>query len=73
MDIVKNQITPTIKEQIIQVRDTADANMLDCNAVQSVANREGWCELADYLHDRKNWKTYCHFIVTGKTGMEEEK
>lgn len=67
MDTAKNQMTPTIKEQILKVRDTAETNMFDCNAVMSIASREGWFELVDYLLDKENWKAYSRFILTGKT------
>lgn len=66
MDTAKNRITPTIKEQILKVRDTGETNMLDCAAVVSIANREGWYELVNYLSDRKNWIAYRHFIVAGE-------
>ncbi len=65
MDKAKNQMTPTIKEQIIKVRDTAETNMFDCHAVMRIAEREGWHELADYLSDKKNWPEYNHLILTG--------
>ncbi len=65
MDTGKNQLTPVIKEQILQVLDTTEANMFDCNAVMAIAKREGYDELADYLMDRKNWKAYSNFIVNG--------
>lgn len=74
MDTAKNQLTPTLKGQVLQVRDTAEADMLDCNAVMAIAAREGWYELADYLMDKKNWKTYGNFIVTGgETDTEKYK
>lgn len=72
MDTAKNQITPAIKEQILKVRDTGETNMFDCSAVISIANREGWLELVDCLSDKKNWKAYGRFIMTGKTETEEE-
>lgn len=67
MDTVKNQITPTIKEQILKVRDTGETNMFDCRAVMAIADREGLLELAGYLSDKANWKAYGRFIMTGKT------
>lgn len=67
MDTAKNQITPTIKEQILKVRSTGETNMFDCAAVVSIANREGWYELAVFLSDMENWNTYNQFIMTGKT------
>lgn len=35
-------MTQTIKEQILAVRDTGETNMFDVNAVQCIANREGY-------------------------------
>ena len=67
MDTAKNQITPTIKEQILKVRDTGETNMFDCAAVMAIANREGLLELAGYLLNKANWKAYDRFIMTGKT------
>lgn len=67
MDTDKNQITPTIKEQIIKVRDTGETNMFDRNAVILIANREGWHELVNYLLDEKKRKAYNRFIMTGET------
>lgn len=73
MDTAKNQLTRAIKGQILQVRDTAEADMLDCNAVMAIAAREGWYELADYLTDKKNWKTYGNFIVTGGETVKQKQ
>lgn len=35
-------MTKKIKEQILAVRDTGEANMFDVNTVQYIANREGY-------------------------------
>ena len=56
-------MTQTIKEQILAVRDTGETNMFDVNAVQYIANREGYYELVVYLMD--NRKEYSNFIMTG--------
>ncbi len=40
-----------VKEQILKVRDTREANMFDLNLVMQIASREGWHELAVYLAD----------------------
>lgn len=53
MDTAKNQITPAIKGQILKVRDTGETNMFDCSAAISIASREGWLALVDYLSDKK--------------------
>ena len=59
-----------IKEQILKVRDTRQANMFDRNMVMQIANREGWYELVVYLADSSSHKEYAHFILTGETEME---
>lgn len=53
-----------IKEQIMAVRDTGEANMLDTRMVQVIANREGFYELVVYLEEHK--REYVNFIFTGK-------
>lgn len=54
-----------IKEQILAVRDTAKANMLDVIAVQRIAFDMGLYELVNYIEE--NRKEYVQFIFTGKT------
>ena len=45
--------------------------MFDVNAVQYIANREGYYELVVYLMD--NRKEYCSFIMTGTApGLEND-
>ena len=64
-------MTQTIKEQILAVRDTGETNMFDVNAVQYIANREGYYELVVYLMD--NRKEYSNFIMTGTApGLEDD-
>ena len=63
-------MTSVIKEQILAVRDTGETNMFDVNAVMTIAVREGYYELADYLFSYT--KEYSRFILTGKTGREDE-
>lgn len=58
----------TIREQIMAVRDTGEANMLDISLVQVIANRMGFYELVIYLEEHRT--EYANFILTGKT--EEE-
>ena len=57
-----------VREQILKVRDTREANMFDRN--MQIANREGWYELVAYLADNDSHKEYAHFILTGETEME---
>lgn len=60
-----------IKEQILAVRDTGETNMFDVNAVQYIANREGFYELVCYLEE--NRKEYSQFIMTGEAEMEDDE
>lgn len=53
-----------VREQILAVRDTLQANMLDIHAVQRIAFEEGYYELVDYIAE--NRKEYAKFIFTGK-------
>ena len=57
-------MTETVKQQIMAVRDTGEANMLDTRMVQYIANREGFYELVIYIEDHR--KEYAHFIFTGE-------
>lgn len=59
-------MTPTVKEQILKVRSTAEANMFDINAVMQTANRLGLYDLVVYLADDGNRKEYSRFILTGE-------
>ena len=64
-------MTKTIKEQILAIRDTGETNMFDVNAVQYIANREGYYELVVYLMD--NHKEYSNFIMTNTApGLEND-
>lgn len=53
-----------VREQIVAVRNSGEANMLDSRAVQRIANREGFCELVVYLEDHR--REYANFILTGR-------
>lgn len=57
-------MTETIRQQILAVRDTGEANMLDIRMVQYIANREGFYELVIYIEDHR--EKYAHFIFTGQ-------
>lgn len=64
-------MTKKIKEQILAVRNTGETNMFDINAVQYIADREGYYELVVYLMD--NRKEYSNFILTGTApGLEND-
>jgi gamma-glutamylcyclotransferase (GGCT)/AIG2-like uncharacterized protein YtfP len=64
----KRRITMTekIKEQIMAVRATGKANMLDTNAVQRVAYEMELYELVCFIEDDR--RAYARFVMTGKTG-----
>lgn len=53
-----------VREQIMAVRDTGEANMLDTRAVQRIASREGFYELVIYLEEHR--REYANFILTGR-------
>ena len=53
-----------IQDQILAIRDTALTNMLDINAVQSIAFEMGYHELVCYIEE--NRKEYAQFIFTGE-------
>lgn len=52
-----------IREQILAVRDTGEANMLDSRAVQVIADRLGFFELVVFIEE--NRREYARFIMTG--------
>ena len=56
-------MTPTIRRQILAVRDTGKTNMFDVNAVQRIAYEMGFYELVCWLEENK--KEYTHFILYG--------
>ena len=53
-------------EEILAVRDTGRTNMFDVYAVQRVAYELELYDLVVYLEEKKNWKEYTRFILTGK-------
>ena len=55
-----------IKNEILAVRETGDTNMFDVGTVREIAIQLAFDELADFLSDRKNYKAYFKFILTGK-------
>ena len=58
----------TIKKQILAIRDSGETNMFDIPIVTSIALKEGYNELVDYLE--KNKGAYVHFILTGEAKTE---
>ena len=52
-----------IKEQIMAVRNTAETNMFDTNAVQKLAFDKEFFELVVFIED--NIEEYVNFILHG--------
>lgn len=61
----KVQMNPTIKEQILMVRDDGRTNMFDVNGVMSIANELDCFELVCYLMDKEHVREYSNFIMYG--------
>lgn len=59
-----SHMSEVVREQIMAVRDSGEANMLDSRAVQRIANREGFYELVIYLEEHR--QEYANFILTGR-------
>lgn len=57
-------MTEKVKSQILAIRDSGETNMLDSNAVQYIANREGYYELVVYIEENRS--KFFHFIMTGE-------
>ena len=53
-------------KEILTVRDTGRTNMFDVYAVQRVAYELELYDLVIFLEEKKNWKEYTRFILTGK-------
>ena len=53
-------------EEILTVRDTGRTNMFDVYTVQRVAYELELYDLVIFLEEKKNWKEYTRFILTGK-------
>lgn len=62
-------MTDRVKEQILEIRKTAETNMFDWKAVQVIANQRGFYELVIYLEERR--KEYINFILTGNATAQE--
>lgn len=57
-------MTQTIKEQILEIRDTGLTNMFDVNTVQRLAYEHDFYELVTWLEEHR--KEYVRFILTGE-------
>ena len=57
-------ITDTIFEQIMAIRKSGRANMLETNTVQWLASEEGFYELVILIEENK--QAYVNFIFSGE-------
>ena len=57
-------MTPTIREQILAVRETGLTNMFDVTAVQRIAYSMDFFELVLFLEEHQ--REYARFILTGE-------
>lgn len=64
-------MTQKIREQILTVRDTGEANMFDMRHVQVIASQLNLYDLVIYIQDEP--KEYFHFILTGEAPMADEE
>ena len=62
----QDELTDTIIQQILEVRDAGKTNMFNYRAVQRIANDMNLFELVNYLESRKNLHAYSEFILHGK-------
>ena len=62
-------MNPTIKEQILAIRDTGLTNMFDVPRVRELAEKFGYGELAAYL--TTNTAEYARFILYGEDNHEQ--
>ena len=62
-------IDETLKEQILQVRDTGLVNMFDIKGVRQIAEAMELAELVRYLDEDR--KGYAEFILYGGKQKEE--
>ena len=66
----KSNITATIKEQILEIRDSSATNMFDTRTVQRIAFDNDMYELVCFIQDNK--KEYVNFILFGDENEERE-
>ena len=59
----------TVKRQILAIRASGETNMFHVPTVQSIAAREGYMELVDYLAEHT--PEYAQFILYGEQSHEE--
>lgn len=66
MDRKPQKITDKLFNQILEVRNTGEANMFDIRAVMKVAYDLELYELVSFLDDKKNRDDYFKFIMNGE-------
>ncbi len=66
MDRKPQKITDKLFEQILEVRNTGEANMIDIRTVMKVAYARELYELVSFLDDKKNRDDYYKFILNGE-------
>ena len=59
----------SLKDQILEVRDSGQVNMLDANGVQCVAYEYGFYDLVAFIEERR--RDYARFIMTGDESILE--
>lgn len=57
-------MTEEIRGQIMAIRDSGAANMLDAGTVRKIASRLGFSELERFIEEHRS--EYWHFIVFGE-------
>ena len=62
--VTRMVMTDKVFRQIMQIRDSAETNMIDTNTVQRLAFERDFYELVVYIEEHK--KEYVHFIMTGR-------
>ena len=66
MDRKPQKITDKLFNQILEVRNTGEANMFDIRAVMKIAYARELYELVSFLDDKKNRDDYFQFILNGE-------
>jgi len=59
----KHDLREVLKKQIMEIRDSGLANMLDANAVQRLAHERDFYELVCLIEDHRD--RYSKFILSG--------
>lgn len=65
-----NNNRKTVKEQILAIRDSGQTNMLNCHAVQRLANERNFFELVCFIEEQPG--RYFKFIKSGDENLLPE-